>query len=85
MIFFSLKFVRFRLSFRKYEADLEFLVQPQFQTGEAIKIWIDKANYMRQEIQGGRKFYKKYRAESMKALTFRFARVSGIPVQFFFL
>lgn len=61
----------FFLSLRKYEADLEFLAQPQFATGQAIKIWIDKANYMRQEIQGGRKFYKKYKKESMRALTFR--------------
>ncbi len=35
------------------------------------QVHIDKKNYMRHEIQGGRKYYKKYREQSMAALSFR--------------
>ncbi len=37
----------------------------------SFKIHIDKKNYMRHEIQGGRKYYKKFRKQSMSALSFR--------------
>ena len=36
-----------------------------------LQIFIDKSNYMRHEIQGGTKYYKNYRRQSLRALTFR--------------
>ena len=36
-----------------------------------FQLYIDKKNYMRHEIQGGRKYYKQFREQSMKALTFK--------------
>ena len=56
---------------QKYEGDVQLLGDSEWENGKAIQIFMAKSNYMRQEIQGGRNFYKKYRKESMKALTFR--------------
>ena len=53
-----------QFGFRKYEGDVEHLGQPQFRTGHAIQIFMDRGNFMRQEIQGGRKYYTNYRRES---------------------
>ena len=39
--------------------------------GKAIEIFIAKENFMRHEIQGGRKFYKKYKTEAYHALEFK--------------
>ena len=57
--------------FKKYEGNMELLGRPEWATGQAIQLFIDKSNFMRHEIQGGRQYYKKYRTESLRALTFR--------------
>ena len=57
--------------FRKYEGDVELLGTDSWMTGQAIEIYIAKENFMRHEIQGGRKFYKKFKKQSLEALTFK--------------
>ena len=41
----------------------------EWQTGRAIELYISKSNFMRHEIQGGRKYYKKYKKQAYHALT----------------
>ena len=48
-----------------------FIGSDSWRTGQAIQIFIAKENFMRHEIQGGRKFYKKYKKQSLEALTFK--------------
>ena len=57
--------------FQKYEGNIELLGNPEWRTGRAIEIYLRKENFLRHEIQGGRKFYKKYRKESFEALTLK--------------
>jgi len=57
--------------FEKYEGDVELLKRPEWRTGRAVQIFIQQSNYMRHEIQGGRHYYKKFRKQTMEALTFR--------------
>ena len=54
--------------FQKYEGNIELLGDPEWKTGKAIQLYLAKENFMRHEIQGGRKFYKKYRKQSFGAL-----------------
>ena len=56
--------------FQKYEGDVELLGNSVWSTGKAIQIFISRDNYMRLEIQGGRKYYRNFRKQSNKALTF---------------
>ena len=60
-----------QFGFRKYEGDVELLGTDSWMTGQAIEIYIAKENFMRHEIQGGRKFYKKFKKQSLEALTFK--------------
>jgi len=60
-----------QFGFRKYEGNVELLGSDSWRTGQAIQIFIAKENFMRHEIQGGRKFYKKYKKQSLEALTFK--------------
>ena len=60
-----------QFGFRKYEGNVELLEAESWRTGQAIEIFIRKDNFMRHEIQGGRKFYKKYKKQSLHALTFK--------------
>lgn len=60
-----------QFGFRKYEGNVELLGSESWKVGQAIEIYIAKENFMRHEIQGGRKFYKKYKKESLAALTFK--------------
>merc|ERR1712001_131626 len=57
--------------FQKYEGNIDLLGNPEWRTGRAIEIYLRKENFLRHEIQGGRKFYKKYRKESFEALTLK--------------
>ena len=60
-----------QFGFEKYEGNIELLGTEYWKTGKAIQIYIGKENFMRHEIQGGRKFYKKYKKQSYKALSFQ--------------
>ena len=58
--------------FRKYEGNIELLGAEEWKTGHAIEVYLSKSNFMRHsEIQGGRKYYKKYGKEMRHALTFK--------------
>jgi hypothetical protein len=57
--------------FQKYEGNIEYLGTDDWKTGKAIELFIAKSNFMRHEIQGGRKYYKKFKKQSLKALTFK--------------
>lgn len=69
--------------FEKYEGNMELLEDQEWRKGQAIELYISKANFMRHEIQGGRKYYKKYKAQSLKALTFhpQYQRYADINLQ----
>lgn len=60
-----------QFGFQKYEGNIELLGTDDWMIGKAIAIYIAKSNFMRHEIQGGRKYYKKYKQQSIKALTFK--------------
>ena len=60
-----------QFGFQKYEGNIELLGSEDWKVGHALQIYIRKENFMRHEIQGGRKFYKKYKKQSMKALSFK--------------
>ena len=60
-----------QFGFQKYEGNIELLGNQDWKTGHAIQLFIRKENFMRHEIQGGRKFYKKYKKQSMHALSFQ--------------
>ncbi len=47
--------------FQKYESDIEKLGLPEWSVGKAVQLYIDKKNFMRHEIMGGRKYIKEYR------------------------
>ena len=47
--------------FKKYEGDIELLGLPEWSTGKAVQLYIDKKNFMRHEIQGGRRYIKQFR------------------------
>ena len=47
--------------FEKYEGDVEKLGLPEWSFGKAVRIYIDRKNFMRHEIQGGRKYVKEFR------------------------
>ena len=72
-----------QFGFQKYEGNIEHLGNPDWKTGKAIEIFISKENFMRHEIQGGRKFYKKYKEESYKSLEFKteFQRYAELNLQ----
>ena len=72
-----------QFGFQKYEGNIEFLGTHEWQTGKAIEIYIAKENFMRHEIQGGRKFYKKYKKEAYHALEFKpeFQRFAELNLQ----
>ena len=69
--------------FEKYEGNIELLGGEEWRKGQAIELYISKANFMRHEIQGGRKYYKKFKEESLKALTFhpQYQRYAEINLQ----
>jgi len=69
--------------FQKYRGNIEFLGNPELKTGNAVEIFLAKEDFMRHEIQGGRKFYKKYRKESFGALTLKehFQRHAELSLQ----
>ena len=50
-----------KFKFEKYEGDVELLGRPEWAKGKAVQLYIDKKNFMRHEIQGGRKYNKMYR------------------------
>ena len=52
-------------------------------TGQAIQIYVDKKNFMKQELHGGRKYYTDYRKESLLLLTMhdKFVRHAEINLQ----
>ena len=54
--------------FQQYRGNVEILGKPEWKTGNAIQIFLAKEDFMRHEIQGGRRFYKKYRKQSFDAL-----------------
>ena len=54
--------------FQPYQGNIELLGGPEWKTGNAIQIFLAKQDFMRHEIQGGRKYYKKYRKQSFGAL-----------------
>ena len=72
-----------QFGFQKYEGNIDFLGNPEWKTGKAIEIFIAKENFMRHEIQGGRKFYKKYKKEAYHALEFKpeFQRFAELNLQ----
>lgn len=72
-----------QFGFKKFEGNIETLSADYWKTGHAIQIYIGRENYLRSEIQGGRKFYKKYRKECMHALSFKplFARHAQITLE----
>jgi len=72
-----------QFGFQKYEGSIDFLGAPEWKTGKAIEIFIAKENFMRHEIQGGRKFYKKYKKEAYHALEFKpeFQRFAELNLQ----
>jgi hypothetical protein len=69
--------------FQKYRGNIEHLGNPELKTGKAVEIFLAKEDFMRHEIQGGRKFYKKYRKESYGALTLKeqFRRHAELSLQ----
>ena len=72
-----------QFGFQKYEGNIDFLGTTEWKTGKAIEIFIAKENFMRHEIQGGRKFYKKYKKEAYHALEFKpeFQRFAELNLQ----
>ena len=60
-----------KFGFQKYQGNIEHLGNPEWKTGKAIQVYLAKEDFMRHEIQGGRKYYKQYRTESLSALTLK--------------
>ena len=54
-----------------YGGDVRLLQSDQWKKGRAIKLTTRREDFMRHEVQGHRQFYKKYRKESLRALTLR--------------
>ena len=50
-----------KFKFEKYEGNVELLGGPEWAKGKAVQLYIDKKNFLRHEIQGGRKYNKKFR------------------------
>ena len=57
--------------FQRYENNIELLGRPEWNTGKAIEVYISQHNFMRHEILGGRKYYKRYRKQSFGALVLK--------------
>ena len=55
--------------FQKYESDIEKLGLPEWSVGKAVQLYIDKKNFMRHEIMGGRKYVKEYRLVKTNFIT----------------
>lgn len=43
----------------------------EWSKGRAIKLTTRREDFMRHEVQGNRQYYKKYRKQSLQALTLR--------------
>ena len=54
-----------------YGGDVRLLNSPEWSKGRAIKLTTRREDFMRHEVQGARHFYKKYRKQSLHALTLR--------------
>ena len=54
-----------------YGGDVRLLKSPEWSKGRAIKLTTRREDFMRHEVQGARQFYKKYRKQSLHALTLR--------------
>lgn len=54
--------------FEKYEEDVEKLGLPEWSVGKAVRLYIDKKNFMRHEIQGGRKYVKEFRFKMLQII-----------------
>ena len=43
--------------------------RPEYRRGQAIEVYIARDNFMRSEVQGGRRYYTDYRQQSNVLLT----------------
>jgi len=72
-----------KFGWQKYQGNIELLGNPEWSTGNAIQVYLSKEDFMRHEIQGGRKYYKKFRKESRDALQLKepFRRHAELTLQ----
>ena len=68
---------------QKYQGNIELLGNPEWIKGNAIQVYLSKEDFMRHEIQGGRKYYKQFRKESRDALQLKepFRRHAELTLQ----
>jgi len=60
-----------KFGFRKFDGNVEDLGGDEWASGKAIQIFVRRTDFMRIEVQGGRKYYTDYRKQSLRALTFK--------------
>ena len=72
-----------KFGWQKYQGNIELLGNPEWIKGNAIQVYLSKEDFMRHEIQGGRKYYKQFRKESRDALQLKepFRRHAELTLQ----
>ena len=72
-----------KFPFAKYEGRVDQIGDRELATGQAIQIYVDKKNFMKQELHGGRRYYTDYRKETTLLLTMhdKFVRHAEINLQ----